>query len=230
MSVLLFLLNVLGISLSGVLAPGPVTAAAIGMGSRHRLAGVLLALGHGIVEFPLMVLLIFGVGTFLQAPTVGRAIGLIGGGFLIFMAIQMFRGLAKMQAQDAATARGGPLAAGIVLSAGNPYFLVWWATVGLALITTARDFGAWAFVLFALAHWSCDLVWLTILSWASFKGSTFFGPKAQRTVLAVCAAAMLGFGLYFIAKAVTRRSAGPAAPVGVVLAPRPAGSIRPESL
>ncbi len=95
--------------------------------------------------------------------------------------------------------RGGPLTAGVVLSAGNPYFLLWWATAGLTLITTARtNFGIWAFVLLALVHWSCDLVWLTALSWASFKGSVLLGPKSQRIVLAVCAAAMAGFGLYFI--------------------------------
>jgi threonine/homoserine/homoserine lactone efflux protein len=224
MDLALFLVNVLGISLSGALAPGPVTAAAIAMGSRHRLAGVLMALGHGLVEFPLMVLLIFGVGRFLQVPTVGRAIGLVGGGFLIFMAVQMFRGLARMQTGDMPIARGGPLAAGILLSAGNPYFLIWWATVGLALITTAKDFGIWAFVLFALAHWSCDLVWLTILSWASFKGSVFLGPGRRRVLLAVCAAAMLVFGLYFIAKAVTMRPTPPAALAGAARAAGPAGS------
>jgi len=197
MELLLFLLKVFGISLSGALAPGPVTAAAIGMGSRNRFAGTLMALGHGVVEFPLMVLLIFGVGRFLKLPVVGIAIGLIGGGFLIFMAVQMFRGLRKIGDQEVSVTRGGPFTAGIVLSGSNPYFLLWWATVGLTLITNARGFGAWAFVLFALTHWSCDLIWLTILSWASFKGTAFFGPSVQRIVLAVCAMVMLGFGLYF---------------------------------
>jgi threonine/homoserine/homoserine lactone efflux protein len=186
------------------LAPGPVTAAAIGMGARHRFAGVLMALGHGIVEFPLMVLLLFGVGKLFTLPSVSTAIGLIGGGFLIFMGVQMFRGLGRADVEDLPTTRGGPLAAGILLSAGNPYFLIWWATVGLSLITTAQGFGIWAFVLLALTHWSCDLIWLTVLSWASFKGSVLLGPKSQRIVLAVCAAAMLGFGLYFIALQVIR--------------------------
>jgi len=49
-----------------------------------------------------------------------------------------------------------------------------------------------------LTHWSVDLIWLTILSWASFKGTAVFGPKGQRIVLAVCAAAMFGFGLTFV--------------------------------
>lgn len=203
MSLLLFLSNVLVISLSGALAPGPVTAAAIGMGSRNRFAGALIALGHGIIEFPLMVLLIFGVGRLLTRPSVSTAIGLIGGGFLILMGVQMLRELGRVEVEAAPMRRSGPLTTGILLSAGNPYFLIWWATVGLTLITTAKEFGVWAFVLFALTHWLCDLVWLTALSWASFKGSVLLGPKSQRVVLAVCAAAMLGFGLYFIARQVS---------------------------
>jgi threonine/homoserine/homoserine lactone efflux protein len=205
MSLLLFLSNVLVISLTGALAPGPVTAAAIGLGARNRFAGVLMALGHGLVEFPLMILLALGVGGLLAWPSVSIVIGLIGGGFLIFLGVQMFRGLAAAGSGGVPTAGGGPLTAGIVLSAGNPYFLLWWATAGLVLITQARtDFGVWAFVLLALTHWSCDLIWLSALSWASFKGSVLLGPKSQRVVLALCAVAMFGFGLYFIVLQVIR--------------------------
>ena len=205
MSLLAFLSNVLVISLSGALAPGPVTAAAIGMGARHRFAGSLMAFGHGLVEFPLMILLAVGVGGLLAWPSVSIIIGLIGGGFLIFLGVQMVRGLFAAAAADLPMSRGGPLMAGILLSAGNPYFLIWWATAGLVLITRARtDFGIWAFGLMALVHWSCDLVWLTVLSWASFKGSVLLGPKNQRIVLAVCAATMGGFGLYFIVLQVIR--------------------------
>jgi threonine/homoserine/homoserine lactone efflux protein len=203
MALVLFFLQVVVISLSGALAPGPVTVAAIGMGSSNRFAGVLMALGHGLVEFPLMLLLLLGVGRLLKLPYVKMAIGLVGGGFLVFLAVQMFQGLGDSGLEQVQATGGNPLAAGILLSAGNPYFLVWWATVGLTLITTARNtFGLWVFGLMALAHWSCDLVWLTILSWASFEGSVLLGPTGQRIVLAVCAAVMLAFGLYFIVRQV----------------------------
>jgi len=204
MELISFLLWVLGISLSGAMAPGPVTAVAIAMGSRNRFAGTLMALGHGAVEFPLMVLLIFGVGRFLQIPQVGIGIGLAGGAVMIFIAVQMFRGLGRPDDPTVPAARRGPFAAGLFLSGSNPYFLIWWATVGLAMITQAREFGMWAFVLFALAHWSVDLIWLTILSWASFKGAAIFGPKGQRIVLAVCATAMFGFGLCFVGAQITK--------------------------
>ncbi len=208
MSLLLFLSNVLVISLSGVLAPGPVTAAAIGMGSGNRFAGLFMALGHGIVEFPLMLLLLLGVGRLLKRPSLSILIGLAGGGFLVFLAVQMFQGLGGSGAGPVQATRGSPLAAGILLSAGNPYFLIWWATVGLALITTARTFGFWAFGLMALVHWSCDLIWLTVLSWASFEGSVLLGLTGQRIVLAICAATMLAFGLYFIVLQVIRLTRG----------------------
>ena len=190
------------ISLSGVMAPGPVTAAAIGMGARSRYAGMLIAIGHGIVEFPLMILIVLGMGRILQLPTAQIAIGLAGGSFLLMMAIGMLRSLRSAGMQETKVAKSAPLLAGIILSAGNPYFLFWWATVGLALATTATGMGIWAFALFAVVHWLCDFIWLGALSWASFKGTGLFGSRSQQIVLMICAVALFFFGLFFIYKAV----------------------------
>jgi threonine/homoserine/homoserine lactone efflux protein len=178
--------------------PGPVTATAIAMGARSRYAGPLIAVGHGIIEFPLMVVIILGMGKYFRLPKVQIAIGLAGGVFLILMAMQALLSVkARADAQPKALA-GKPILAGIILSATNPYFLLWWATVGLALATQAAKWGVWAFAMFALAHWSVDLVWLQILSWASFKGSSLLGPRVQQIVLLVCSLAIFGFGVFFI--------------------------------
>jgi threonine/homoserine/homoserine lactone efflux protein len=171
------------------------------MGARNRYAGALLAIGHGIIEFPLMVVIILGLGKYFKLPKVQIAIGLVGGIFLLLMGIQILLSLrAKADAEPKAL-KGRPILAGIVLSAGNPYFLIWWATVGLALATQAARWGVLAFALFALTHWLVDLVWLQTLSWASFKGSAIFGPRTQRLVLWICAVALLFFGLVFIYRA-----------------------------
>ena len=202
MTLLLFLAQVIVISLSGVMAPGPVTTAAIGMGARSRYAGMLLAVGHGIVEFPLIVLIVLGMDRILKHPAAQIAIGLAGGAFLLIMAIGMLKSLQSDQTQDTNVAKRTPIMTGIILSASNPYFLFWWATVGLALATTATGMGIWAFVLFAVVHWLCDFVWLGALSWASFKGTGLFGPYIQRIVLLICAVALFFFGFVFIYKAV----------------------------
>jgi threonine/homoserine/homoserine lactone efflux protein len=197
-SLLLFLIQVVGISLSGVMAPGPVTAAAIAMGTRNRFAGALMAVGHGIVEFPLMILITLGMDRILKSATAKIVIGFAGGLFLLIMAIQMLRSLRGAEQQEARISRRGPILAGIVLSGGSPLFLIWWGSVGLNLAITATGFGIWAFALFAIVHWLCDLIWFSILSWASFKGSGLLGPRRQRIVLLICSLALFGFGLVFI--------------------------------
>jgi threonine/homoserine/homoserine lactone efflux protein len=201
---LLFLVQVFIISFSGAMQPGPVTATVITMGARNRYAGALLALGHAIIEFPLMVLIMLGMQTLLKSEKTQIVIGLLGGIFLLMMAIQMMKNLRAKTDTEVKVLRNQPVLAGVILSAGNPYFLIWWATVGVRLASDLKDFEAWAFALFALAHWSVDLIWLQALSWASFKGSTLLGSRGRRIVLLICAIALVGFGLLFICSAAAK--------------------------
>ena len=202
MSFLLFLIQVLGISCSGALQPGPVTATAISMGTRNRYAGTLIAIGHGIIEFPLMVVIILGMGEYFKMPKVKIAIGFAGGIFLFFMAVQSLLSIKTTIDNQSKIIKDKPITAGIILSAGNPYFLFWWATVGLALATKATQWGIWAFAIFAVTHWSVDLIWLQILTWYSNKGSVLLGPKGMKIVLMICSGALFFFGLFFIYNAI----------------------------
>ena len=196
-----FLLKTIFISLSGVMAPGAVTTAAIAQGARRRWAGILMAVGHGIVEIPLIFLLMLGLGVLFQANAFKIAVGGLGGAFLIWMGIGMIRQSGRLDAVSSMTPASGPLATGFILSISNPYFLLWWATVGLNLTLEARDLGWTAFLLFALVHWLCDLIWLTILSFGSFHGTSILGPRGQRIVLLVCGVALGAFGIHFICRA-----------------------------
>jgi len=92
-----FLASVLLISLSGVLMPGPLFAVTINKSSRNKFAGALIAVGHGIVEFPLMILIFFVLSRFSIPRTVQVAVGLIGGIFMLFMGVQAFRSRKKKE-------------------------------------------------------------------------------------------------------------------------------------
>jgi threonine/homoserine/homoserine lactone efflux protein len=192
-----FLVETVLISLSGVMAPGPVTAITIGKGSRSAPAGALIALGHGCVELPLMILLMLGVGRFVQEDTVRTVIAAIGGIFLLVLGIGML-GAARKAPDPARADSRSPLVIGIVASAANPYFLVWWATVGMTLLARARAFGPEGFAAFAIVHWLCDLVWLSALSLAAFKGARFLGPVFQRSVSLACGVVLVVFGVRFL--------------------------------
>lgn len=158
----------------------------------------MIALGHAIVEIPLILLLVAGVGGLLQSPAARAGIGLAGGSVLLLMGVQLLLSLRNPNVGSAAPVQRHPLLIGIVLTAANPYFLVWWATVGLALATKAVMFGALVLVLFAIVHWLCDLVWLEVLSVAGFKGSEVFGKRAQTVVSAICGTVLVGFGAMFL--------------------------------
>lgn len=194
MALLLFLLEAFVISLSGVLAPGPITTVTVGKGSKSPHAGVLVALGHGIVEFPLMIAVFFGVGQLFDLPYVKIGIAAVGSVFLLMMGVGMLRS-AKTAAVDADRDTRSPLVAGILLTIGNPYFLIWWATIGATLISRSMDFGVVGFAIFAVVHWSCDFLWDYFLSALSFKGGQFFGKGFQQAVFAVCGVALIFFSV-----------------------------------
>jgi threonine/homoserine/homoserine lactone efflux protein len=129
-------------------------------------------------------------------------IGAAGGTVLLYMAYSMFRTASRISNPQPIIRKAKPVLAGIVLTVSNPYFLIWWATIGLALAKNAKELGVYAFALFAVVHWLVDLIWVTALSLASFHGTTLLGPKVQKIILKICAAAMLFFGLFFIYNAI----------------------------
>jgi len=194
---LVFLGFVIIVSLSGVMMPGPVMAAAIIKGYKDKSAGIWIALAHGAVEFPLIALIYFGLGGFFEDKAVMAIIGLAGGAVLIYMGWGMFShrndnpGKEKYLPQH-------PFMVGLITSLSNPYFFLWWATVGLLLISTASQFGPWVVVAFALAHWSCDLAWDSALSFMAFRSRNLWTRRTRSIVLGACGVVLAAFGMYFI--------------------------------
>ncbi|MEJ2307238.1 MAG: LysE family transporter [candidate division WOR-3 bacterium] len=197
MSIIVFLLQTVFISFSGVLAPGPVTAVTISKGSKNPHAGALISLGHGIVDFPLIFLIFLGFDSLINKPYVKEIIGIAGGIFLLWMGADILRGLKTAKPKSKIEKRS-PVVAGVFLSLGNPYFIVWWATIGAALIARSAEFGFFWFTVFAVVHWLCDFLWLYFLSFISYRGGTFFGKKFQKIVFVICGVFLLFLGGKFI--------------------------------
>jgi len=196
-----FLIEAVLISLSGVMAPGPITAVTVSKGTKTPHAGAIIALGHGIVEIPLMILILYGFGEILKIAYVKVIIGLLGGLFLLKMGIDLLQGIKRAKIDSSNDPRS-PLMAGIILTLANPYFLIWWATIGSILIFHSYAFGLLGFVIFIIAHWSCDFFWCYFLSALSFKGGQFFGKRLQQVLFAICGVFLLFFSAKFIFDAV----------------------------
>ena len=201
MVLLTFLAGAAFISLSGVMMPGPITAVTIGSGTRSPHAGALISVGHGLVEFPLIAVLFFGLGYLFSITYVKAAMTGLGGLVLLWMAVDMLRSIKHVNI-TAPASRQTPLVSGIFLSLTNPYFLIWWATVGTTLITGAYAFGLAGLLAFALVHWLCDFVWYYFLSFLSYRGKHFFGQVFQKVVFAVCGICLVFFSGKFLLDAI----------------------------
>ena len=201
-----FLVQAILISLSGVMGPGPLTVVVVGKGSRSPSAGAMIALGHGVIEFPLMALIVLGLAPFFQNEVFAASVGLAGGAVLLWMSWGLLMSLrpgARSSDSPERLREASPLVAGILMTAGNPYFIVWWATVGATLVLRAWTYGLWLFIVFAVVHWSLDLIWYFFLSSASFKGTKLLGRRFQTGVSLVASLLLLYFGIRFVTDALT---------------------------
>jgi threonine/homoserine/homoserine lactone efflux protein len=189
-------------SLSGVMAPGPMFAVTLAKSLKSPWAGVQVSLGHAVIEVPLIILVYFGVAHTLQNSLVQFILSVAGGGMIVWMSIDMFLTRRKI-VNEGKDSRYNAFTAGILMSGLNPFFLVWWVTVGsLLLLKFLEAIGTWGLPFFVVVHWLCDLAWLSFVSFSIFKTRRFWGQRVQEWVFIVLSLALLYFGGQFIVKGV----------------------------
>jgi threonine/homoserine/homoserine lactone efflux protein len=192
-----FLLSVVIISLSGVMMPGPMFAVTVAKSYKSQFAGTQIALGHAIVEIPLILLIYFGFARFFEEELVQIILYLVGAAMLLWLGVSVFR------ARVGVIEKGKDLAynavvAGVVTSLFNPFFILWWATIGIMLIRNSLDFGLTGFALFIPVHWLCDLIWLSFVSILIYRTQSLWGRKFQEWLFIACSLLLVGFGGWFL--------------------------------
>ncbi len=195
-----FLASVLLISLSGVLIPGPLFAVTIRKASKNKTAGALIAVGHAIVEFPLMFLIFFVLSEFEIPSFVQVIVSLIGGFLMIFMGLRAFTSRHKQEENTVSVKRDSVLA-GAWTTAANAGFILWWLTIGTTLILNAKLFGLLGFSIFAGVHWLTDFIWYTLVALLIFKSQRFWTEHTRIGITLFCIAVFISFGVYFISSA-----------------------------
>ena len=191
------LLSVVVISLSGVMMPGPMFAMALAKSYRSPWAGTQIALGHAVIEVPLILLIYFGFARFFQDTIVQLVLSILGGGMIIWLGVSMFRARAEV-VQSGKDLPYNAFTAGIITSALNLFFLMWWATIGSMLIMKFLDFGTTGLIAFITVHWLCDLVWLSFISILIYRTHTLWGKKFQEWLFIACSLLLVGFGGWFL--------------------------------
>ena len=218
MNILEFAGEVILLSASGVLSPGPLFFINLIYGSKQGArAGIKIAYGHTIFELPLIIILALGLSKFSFFYWSNnenlKIIGLIGGVFITVFSLIQISNIIKRRIDAGIDSssnknyfskikqkRNGPLILGIFFSALNPFFLIWWSTVGLKLISDSiLLFGFLLGVIFTFFfHIWMDYAWLTVTSFMISKGISILKAKFYNILLFILSILLALWGSYLI--------------------------------
>lgn len=189
--------SVVVISFSGVMMPGPMFAVTLAKSYKSPWAGAQISLGHAVIEVPLILIIYFGFAQFFQNSIVQFVLSVLGGGMILWLGISMFRARAEV-VRKGKDLPYNTFTAGILTSGFNPFFLLWWATIGSMLIMKFLAFGATGLAAFIIVHWLCDLLWLSFVSVLIYRTHALWGRKLQEWVFISCSLLLAGFGVWFM--------------------------------
>lgn len=203
MDVLNFVATVILLTASGALAPGPLFFVTISQGAKFGAkSGLVFSIAHTLVEFTLVMLLALGLLTVANQPIVKLGIGVVGGVVLLVFGVMQIRSALTSKFDETKSERLATrnfLLIGLAFTGLNPFFIVWWLTVGANLILLALAFASLAGVVFMyVCHVWMDYVWLTLVAHFAKMGTNVVGFKWYRLLMAVFGAVLIYFGLTFL--------------------------------
>jgi threonine/homoserine/homoserine lactone efflux protein len=186
------------IGLTGALAPGPTLVATINASiNGDWKTGLKVSLGHVIVELFLVILILLGLATVALPYT--SAIAGIGGIALIAFGLLTIAGSRKATMRTTSPqAVANPYMAGLVTSAANPYFWIWWLSIGSAMVIAGLQGGPVLVGALMIGHWSADTVWLTLVSTGVSKGRMIVSDSTYQKIMILCGIFLILFGVYYL--------------------------------
>ena len=186
-------------------APGPVQLLILTETAKRGFSGgVRVMLGANGTLFLVMVALAFGFSSLAPSEGLLRGLRIVGGGFLIFLAVDELRRVRREAAHPEAAATEvqatmGPTTRGVVSVLLNPGAWIFFATTASAVIADAtadggRD-GALAAALFMTIGVSLSDFTFTLLG---SGGRTLIGETGLRWVRAVLSVGLAAIGVAFL--------------------------------
>jgi threonine/homoserine/homoserine lactone efflux protein len=192
------------IAFTGAMMPGPLLTVAIEHTVRRGgLSAMLLLVGHALLEALLLLGLAFGLNKVLLLPAVTAGLSLVGGAFLVWMGAGMLIDIARgrmrlsLDSAQGPTSRLGPVLRGAAVSLSNPYWAIWWATIGLKLASDAIRIGPLAIGTFFIGHELADFAWYAVVVVAVSTGRRFMSERVYRWIIGTCALFLLYLGVTF---------------------------------
>lgn len=199
----LIILTIL-ISLSGALSPGPLTIATISISfKRDWKTGLFSSTGHMLIELPYLILLIFlyySIINFFENDFFRKSFIIFIVFFIFLFSFFMIKDALYSKINDKINIKiHNPFLVGIIFTGMNPYFLIWWATVGFPIISLVIKYQfPFSFIVMYISHIWLDYAWLTGLSAVTSISKKFIGNKTYKIIIILLASFLIYIAIKFI--------------------------------
>jgi threonine/homoserine/homoserine lactone efflux protein len=203
--ILLFIATSFAVGLSGAMVPGPMLTVTISDSLKKGfIAGPLVVLGHVMAELSIIILIFAGLGWFIGSNTAVFIIGTLGGFMMLLMGYRIIGSntINEIQREDGISNSYGPVLNGILTSLSNPFFFIWWATIGWAFMFKGLELaGIMGVIGFLLGHWASDMGWFSLVSFFTSHGSEIMTGKHYKFLMNISGVFLMILGIYFMLNA-----------------------------
>lgn len=194
-----FATSVILISASGVMSPGPLFASNVFYGIKEGLiGGIKVSIGHTVIELPLVILLGIGVLSLESFPEFRTIVSIFGGIALFAFAGFQIKNVLRQSDLTTPEPKHGAIVAGILLTGLNPFFLLWWVTIGFKLVSDAlMIWSLWGIGILFLLHIWMDFAWLGLVAFLAAKSKKILSNNSYKIVALAISGILIYFGVLF---------------------------------
>jgi threonine/homoserine/homoserine lactone efflux protein len=202
------------VAFSGALVPGPMLTLVISSVARKGFwTSFFIVVGHSLLELVVVISFFLGILKFLDNPLIAKIIGLMGGIFLLYLGIDIVVSIFKKKftidfksvlKQKTITGKstGTVILKGILISLVNPYWYIWWISIGAAFLIKSVEFNTLGISSFYIGHISADFIWYLFIGFLVNTGRRFFNQKIYNSILIACSIFLFYLGIRFIIEAI----------------------------
>jgi threonine/homoserine/homoserine lactone efflux protein len=199
------------VAFTGALMPGPMLTLVISsVAQKGFWTSVFIVIGHSVLELLIVAGFYLGILKYLGSPLVIKIISITGGVFLIYMAVNIIVSVARKKIKldldskkitQNLGAKGTLIITGkgILISLANPYWYVWWMTIGAAFMVKSVQHSFGGVASFYTGHILADFLWYLFVGFLISTGRRFFNQKVYIGILLACSVFLLYLGIRFIA-------------------------------
>jgi threonine/homoserine/homoserine lactone efflux protein len=201
------------VGFSGALTPGPMLTLVISSTAEKGFwTSFFIVVGHALLELLVVAAFFLGLIRYLENPLISKIIGIVGGVFLLYLGVDILVSVARrkfridfksMIEKRTINARstGIIIMKGVLVSLMNPYWYIWWISIGAAFIIKSVKFDMGGVTAFYTGHISADFIWYLFIGFLISTGRRFLNQKVYNGILIACSIFLFYLGIRFIVDA-----------------------------